>query len=299
MNNLRRIIWLASYPKSGNTWTRSFLANYFQPQGHALDINSLRLFTTADVRQDFFDRAAGRPFRPETIDDWLAMRPRALRLIAGSKPGHHFVKTHCQILKIKGVDLIPPEVTAAAVYILRNPFDVVPSLARHLAVDLDTAAARLGDRTTIHMSPTRLFEIIGRWDEHVRSWTTAPGLPIHIMRYEDMLADPAAAFRRLFGFLKLPVDEVRLAQALELTSFEALQKQEREKGFLERPKEMARFFHSGTVGGWRQELSPAQVGRLRKAFRLTLKKWYPELMDETRDFALGPGAAADAAGERG
>jgi len=287
MNSLQRIIWLASYPKSGNTWTRSFLANFFQPQGRALDINSLRLFTTADVRQDFFDRAAGRPFRAQGIEDWLRMRPRALQLIAASKPGHHFVKTHCQICKIQGVDLIPPQVTAAAVYILRNPFDVAPSLARHLAIDLDTAVARLVDRTTIHMSPTGLFEIIGRWDDHVRSWTTAPGLPIHVMRYEDMLADPASAFRRLFSFLKLPADAARMDRAMELTSFEAMQKQEREQGFLERPEGMQQFFHSGTSGGWRGKLSPAQVGRIRREFRVTLKKWYPELMDETRDFAQG------------
>jgi hypothetical protein len=285
MNSLQRIIWLASYPKSGNTWTRSFLANYFQPQGHALDINSLRLFTTADVRQDFFDRAAGRPFRAQTVEDWIKVRPRALQLIAASKPGHHFVKTHCQIGKIQGVDLIPPQVTAAAVYILRNPFDVAPSLARHLAVDLDTAIARLADRTTVHATPTHIFEIIGRWDDHIRTWTSAPGLPLHVMRYEDMLADPAAAFRRLFGFLKLEVDAARLERALELTSFDAMQKQEREQGFLERPKEMQQFFHSGTSGGWRKKLSPAQVGRIRREFRVTLKKWYPELMDETRDFA--------------
>jgi len=287
MNNLQRIIWLASYPKSGNTWARSFLANYFQPQGHALDINSLRLFTTADVRQDFFDRAAGGPFRAQTIDDWLRVRPRALQLIAASKPGHHFVKTHCQIARIKGVDLIPPQVTAAAVYILRNPFDVAPSLARHLGVDLDTAIARLADRTSIHATPTQILEIIGRWDEHIRSWTGAPGLPVHVMRYEDMLADPGAAFRKLFGFLRLGVDDARLARALELTSFETLQKQEREQGFLERPAEMPQFFVSGTAGGWRDKLTPAQVGRLRKEFRVTLKKWYPEMMDETRDFAMG------------
>jgi hypothetical protein len=87
--NLQRIIWISSYPKSGNTWVRTFLANYFQPPGKALDINSLRQFTTADVRQDFFDRAAGRPFRASTVEEWLNMRPKAIRRIAFGRMFSH------------------------------------------------------------------------------------------------------------------------------------------------------------------------------------------------------------------
>ena len=156
MNDLRRIIWLASFPKSGNTWVRSFLANYFQPPGKTLDINSLRHFTTSDVRQDYFDKAAGRPFKGETIDDWIAVRPKALRLIAASKDGHHFVKTHCQVAKIGPIDVILPEVTAAAVYILRNPFDIAPSYARHLSLDVDAAIERMTTHLAVQVSQNRV-----------------------------------------------------------------------------------------------------------------------------------------------
>jgi hypothetical protein len=287
--NLQRIIWLASFPKSGNTWARSFLANYFQPPGRTLDINSLRQFTTGDVRQDFFDRANGRPFRGQGNEDWLRVRPEALRLIAASKSGHHFVKTHCQVMTIGPVALIPPEVTAAAVYLMRNPFDVAPSYARHLAVDMDTAIDRMTDPRAVQGSETRILEIIGRWDEHVRSWTGAPGLPLHVMRYEDMLTDTGKAFRTLFGFLRLPVDAGKLSATMDLTSFAALQRQEREKGFGERPAVMKQFFARGTAGGWRQDLTPAQVGRIRAEFLPVLEKWYPEMLDETREFAMAAG----------
>ena len=285
--NLQRIIWIASYPKSGNTWARTFLANYFQPEGKQLDINSLRQFTTADVRQDFFDRAAGRPFRAKTMDDWLRVRPRAIRLIAESKTGHHFVKTHCQIRRIGPVDLIPPEVTAAAIYVMRNPFDIAPSFARHMGVDVDTTIDRMVDPTTIDANPNNILEIVGRWDDHVRSWTGAPGLPRHVMRYEDMLADPERAFRELFRFLRLPVEVDRMKRTLELTSFDSLRRQEEEKGFVERPPNMERFFYRGTAGGWREDLSPAQIARIRAEFLPTLEKWYPELLEETREFAEG------------
>jgi hypothetical protein len=284
---LQRIIWLASFPKSGNTWVRSFLANYFQPPGKSLDINSLRQFTTADVRQDFFDRANGGPFRGRTIEDWLRLRPQVLRLIAASKDGHHFVKTHCQVMRVQGVPLILPEVTAAAIYILRNPLDVVLSYARHLAVDVDTAVGWMLDANATHGSDSGIVEIIGRWDAHIRSWTTAPGLTLHVMRYEDMISDPAQAYRRLFGFLKMPVDDARMARTLEATSFAALSRQEQELGFRERPAQMARFFVRGTAGGWRDELTPKQAGRLREAFLPALEQWYPEMIDETGRFVRG------------
>ena len=289
---LQRIVWLASYPKSGNTWMRTFLANYFQPPGRILDINSLRRFTTADVRQDFFDRAAGRPWRGKTLDDWLRIRTRALHLIAASKPGHHFVKTHCQILRLGGIDLIPPEVTAAAIYIMRNPFDMVLSYARHTRSDLETAIGRITDPKNVHATGTGILEYLGRWDDHIRSWTMAPGLSRHVIRYEDMLADTVGVYRGLFAFLRLPVNERKLEEAMAASSFESLRRQEEEKGFIERPPGMERFFARGRSGAWREELTPEQVQRIRDEFRPTLERWYPELLPETEAFIESGGKVA-------
>lgn len=283
--NLQRIVWLASFPKSGNTWLRTFLANYFQPPGKTLDINSLRQFTTSDVRKDFFDRAAGGRYAGKTIEDWMRVRPEALKLIAASKDGHHFVKTHCQIAEFHGQPVIPPEVTAAAVYVIRNPFDIAPSYARHLSIDLDKAVARMADATAMHGNAGNILEFVGRWDAHVLGWTRAPGLPRHVMRYEDMAADPERAFRGLFRFLRLPVDVDRMGRALRAASFESLRRQEEEKGFIERPPTMERFFHRGRPGGWREDLSSAQVADIRAEFLPVLQEWYPEMLEETERFA--------------
>lgn len=286
MTDLRRIIWLASYPKSGNTWMRSLLAHYFMPKGQAPDINNLRQFTTGDVRQDFFDRAAGRPYRGKTVEDWMAVRPTALRLIAASKPNHHFVKTHCQPIRVGNTDVIPAEVTAAAIYILRNPFDLAPSFARHQDCDLDTAITRMMDPDMVTGTETGIFDAIGRWDEHVRAWTTAPGLPRHIIRYEDLLADaPGVVTGLLEKFLRVKVDRAKLDHAIGATSFGAMKKQESEKGFTERPPHMQAFFARGQAGVWREDLTPAQVGRIREGFLPALEKWYPEMLTETAEFA--------------
>ncbi|MEM8820486.1 MAG: sulfotransferase domain-containing protein [Pseudomonadota bacterium] len=281
MQDLRRIIWIASFPKSGNTWLRTFLANAMTPPDVEIDINSLYRFTTADVRHDFFEKAARRsPFESKDFEEWLRLRPRALALIASSKPGLHFVKTHSRVQAIDRIPLIPPAVTAAAIYLIRNPFDVAQSYSRHLAVDLDTTIGMMTDPEARNVSPNRIFEVIGRWDTHISSWLDAPGLNRHVMRYEDMIADPLAAFTELLGFLRADVPPDRVRAAVEATAFDSLRAAEKKAGFRERPSHMPTFFAKGKAGSWREELTPKQVDRLREAFLPAIEKWYPEMLEE-------------------
>lgn len=282
--SLQRIIWIASFPKSGNTWLRLLLAHYFLPKDVEVDINSIHRFTTGDRRQDFFDRAAGRPFRAQSIDEWLAMRGRAIRLIAASKPSHHFVKTHNRVALVGDTPLIPPEVTAAAIYVIRNPFDLCLSYARHQSVDVDRAIELMADDDGVNVSDTGIAELLGRWDTHIESWMTAPGLPRHVMRYEDMAADTEAEMRKLFSFLRIQPKDGQLRRAIRLSRFDELQKQEKTRGFRERPPNMQQFFHSGRAGGWRERLTPAQIGRIGDLFGPTIERHWPELVAESRAF---------------
>lgn len=284
MNVPRNIIWISSFPKSGNTWVRAFLGNYFTPTGKQLSINELSSITTSDIRHDWFDKAAGKPFVAETFDDWVAMRRKVLRLIAQSTPGNRFVKTHSKIDRVGDCDLIMPEVTAAAIYIIRNPFDVVVSFARHSSLSIDDAIDRMCDSVNISTGENGILEVLGRWDDHIRSWTKAPGLPRHIMRYEDMVDNPKAAFRELLHFLQVSVQNKKLRKALEETSFSALQKQENSEGFREKPPAMEKFFVSGKYGGWRDALTPAQVARIHSEFKPTIDEFFPEVGKEALAF---------------
>lgn len=288
MGNLKRIIWIASYPKSGNTWMRSLLAHYFMPPGQAPDINNLRNFTTADVRQDFYDAANGGPYKGKDLADWMRVRLPALRLIAQSRPNHHFVKTHCQTIRIADQDVIPPEVTSGAIYLIRNPFDLAPSFARHQSADIDTAIDRMLNPDTVMGTPSGIFDVMGRWDDHIGSWTGAPGLKRRVIRYEDLLKKPAREMRGLLEvFLGQQVDAAKLARAIKATTFANMQKQERELGFTERPEGMTSFFAKGQAGVWKDDLTPAQVGRLHAGFLPTLQNYYPEMLRETEEFAAG------------
>src|SRR5690606_4801653 len=151
---------------------------------------------------------------------WMRVRPEALRLIAQSRPNHHFVKTHCQTILLDGKDIIPPEVTAGGIYLIRNPFDLAPSFARHQSADIDTAIERMCNPDTVMGTPSGIFDVLGRWDDHVYSWTNAPGLKRRVIRYEDLLAKPASEMRRLLEvFLGQKVDGPKLAKAVKATAF--------------------------------------------------------------------------------
>ena len=284
MNSRRKIVWLASFPKSGNTWTRAFLGNYFQPTGKNLSINELSAITTSEVKQSWYDLAVGKPFVGKTLDDCLALRPKIQRMIADSSPGNRFVKTHSKMGRVGNIDLIMPEVTAAAIYIVRNPFDVAVSFARHSSISIDESVRRLCDPLNLISTSTLIFDCLDRWDNHVKGWTNAPGLARHVMRYEDMIQDPKKSFIGLLNFLKVPVDPKKLRLALKATSFKELQRQEREKGFRERPKDAKAFFVSGKAGGWKEKLTVEQVETLRTEFADTLEKYFPEVAKEADAF---------------
>ncbi|MEL6991377.1 MAG: sulfotransferase domain-containing protein, partial [Pseudomonadota bacterium] len=120
---------------------------------------------------------------------------------------------------------------------------------------------------------------------HIRSWIEAPGLPRHVVRYEDMLTQAPQTVRGLLKFLSVEPNSAKLAKAIKATSFKNLKKQEEELGFTERPDGMKTFFAKGQAGVWRDELTAGQVARIREEFLPTLENWYPELLEETKDFA--------------
>lgn len=264
---------------------RVFLANYLAAKDQKLSINQLEQFTTGDLRIDFFDKAAGGQFTGQSIEESLQIRPLVQRLIARSKPGHHFVKTHSCVATIHDVPLINPEVTAAAIYILRNPFDVVPSFARHSGLTIDEMIDAMSNPNAVFRSVDGIYEMVGRWDEHIESWLNAPGLPHHFVRYEDMIADTRAAMTKTLEFLRIPINQSQLKKAVRASSFSELRRQERQQGFSERPDRMEAFFVTGTSGGWRDALTPGQVARIRYEFEDALGKYYPEMLIETAEYA--------------
>ena len=257
------LLWLASFPKSGNTWVRALLANYVATGASPVPINRLSGFAMSDAALATYERVAGRPLAGATIGDLMPFKAAAHRMLAGDAKTLVFAKTHSALRRIGGTPTITPAATAGAIYILRNPLDVTLSYSDHYGLShAQTVEAMASDSLTTVGRADRAPEYLGSWSEHVRGWTTAPGLKRLTLRYEDLAADAAEGLRRMLNFLRHPVDEDRIARAVAHSSFETLSSQEALTGFAERSKNQKRFFRAGRSGQWRDVLAPDLVAAI-------------------------------------
>jgi hypothetical protein len=262
------IVWIASYPKSGNTWARAFLHNLIKVRNGERDdqdINDMARFSTWDVDIKRYGRLLG--FEPNNFEhrkEIAATRHAVQREVADATEGLIFVKTHNGLFIDRGHSTIDFSATAGAVYIVRNPLDVAISLAHHAGTSVDDAIGRMSmiDAET-EGSDIAVYEVHGSWSQHVWSWTRKDNRALHVMRYEDMLADPKKAFSALANHLLIDSNRQQLKKAIGRSSFARLQQQEKEKGFCERPPTADQnFFREGRAGQWMSVLTPVQIDRI-------------------------------------
>lgn len=262
------ILWLASFPKSGNTWARALLANYLAGGDTPVALDKLPAIAVADSQLWPYEKAAGRPLPNADLPTIMPLKPRAHALLAGDPNRLTFAKTHSALTRLHGRATITPDVTAGAIYILRNPLDVTLSYADHFGLSHADAVEAMASPQLMTMGRAdRAPEYLGDWSAHVRGWTRAPGLKRLTIRYEDLQADATARLREILTFLEQPADEARLAKAVRHSSFESLQGQEALTGFRERSRNQKRFFRKGQSGQWRNELAPALAARVVEAHR--------------------------------
>jgi aryl sulfotransferase len=293
---MSRFVWLASYPKSGNTWVRVFLANYQSTAPDPADINGLDNCLQAAARLPF-DDLTGVEASMLTRDEIDRCRAAALRLRARQPRAPRFAKVHdCYRWASDDQPLFPADLTEAAIYIIRNPLDVVVSFAHHTGRTMqetidDLCSQAFALASASDWLPEQLPQHVGSWSHHVRSWLDDSGLPVEVFRYEDLLSDPAASFARLVVASKLPLDAARLAAAIEHSRFDQLRAQEEQSGFRERPVRAQRFFRSGRTGAWRAVLSPSQIEQVIAAHGETMRRFgYLPLTTVTASASAAGGA---------
>ena len=261
------IIWLASYPRSGNTWTRNFLYNLLSivdgkdRGGH--DVNRLADTSVWDIAGVRFERVLGKPLTTATRHEIAGARPAVQKAIADGAKGPILVKTHNALVLDRGTPTINMGVTAGAVYIVRNPLDVVISYSHHFDTGIDESIRLMGlaGAETGH-GKEAAYEVYGSWSENVMSWTRKPHHAILVLRYEDMLVRPAETFRKLADHLLIVANDAQIAKAIERSDFKIAQAQERDKGYRERPVQSKAFFREGRAEQWREGLLQEQIAKL-------------------------------------
>ena len=271
----RRIVWIASWPKSGNTWTRLLLANVMAQE--AVSINQLERALPGNMASDRhrFDSLTGVESALCTDDEVDALRPEVYRACARRAAADGvpllFCKAHDAMHETPaGEPLFPADATVGALYLLRNPLDVVVSRAFQSGhCDFSATVASMNDRNhTVRATARHLRERRFDWSGHVESWMAAP-FPVLPVRYEDLLADTPGELARMVRFLGLGgvARTARLRRAVRMADFRRLREQEEREGFREKTPGAGRFFRSGRAGDWQRCLTATQVRAVVDAHR--------------------------------
>lgn len=268
--------WLASYPKSGNTWLRLFLES-LAVGGKTVDINARSASGRHAALRSEFDRILDIESADLTDDEIARARPLQYEIEAREAKSPLLRKVHdAWGFTPAGEPLFPPTLTLGAVYLVRDPRDVAVSLAHHNSQTVDQAIAYMDNAKTLMESarrriPQQLPQRLPRWSGHVESWLDAP-IRLLTLKYEDMLAEPVAQLGEAARFLGFDAGPDVVKAAVSSVSFERLRAAEEADGFAERPPGMTRFFRQGITGGWRDSLTPDQAARIEDAHGPVMRK---------------------------
>lgn len=274
----KQIVWLASYPKSGNTWFRSFFTALMN--GKEVDINQMAtnsIFSDKGYLESILDLNA----------DYLShiqiehFKRLAFSHLAEVSPKNLYIKIH-DAFTFSAHDaqpLIPEGPTLVALYFIRNPLDVALSLANHIGKSVEKTIEKFivnpnGHFVSFKNSPNNQFyQPLGTWSMHVESWLTNPGFRVHFMRYEDMKTKPFETFKGAIEAIGLSVNDEQIRFAIEETQFEKLKKKEQQTGFKEKAIPNSNFFFKGEVGRWKKELSAEQIETIRAINEPMMRKF--------------------------
>jgi aryl sulfotransferase len=288
-----QMVWLASFPKSGNTWMRAIvtalsthrhlfqvnqLGSGAQPFSVAValhrfgldaqwlsrdEVDRLRAALLSDVQThddgDDDDDGADADMNGDADSDAdsdsdAARAPRLRKTHEVYRPG------------APGAEPFPTATTRAAILIVRDPRDVACSYAPFFGTDLDGAIEAMGrPGADLRSSPaqTRTAQPWGSWSGHAESWL-GPDVPfpVHLVRYEDLRVDAVGVLEPVFAAIGMDCTRDQVAEAVEQARFERLRDSEAQVGFREVSPKTRTFFRKGVAGGWREELSAEQVARL-------------------------------------
>jgi len=273
-------VWLASYPKSGNTWFRMLIAGLWAGPDARIDINNLPERGGIASARAPFDNWTLIESAALTHDEADRVRPHLYGHLAGQLPDDdedpgepvRFVKAHdAYTMTQEGEPLLAGRAGAVgAIVIVRDPRDVAPSLANHNASSIDEAIAFMADPAASYAGRTdrqdlQLRQRLLSWSGHVASWLDQPDIPVHLVRYEDLARDAARVFGRAIAFSGRRTTDAAIQCAVDEAAFARLQQQERDHGFAEAPSRVRSFFRKGRAGGWRDELTPAQAAAIEAA----------------------------------
>lgn len=254
-------VWLASYPKSGNTWVRELLTRYwFYADGAPAE-------SVLDTAVYWSQSVSVKPTYDFTPMDAAMTRGAAMLAMMQGTNNHRrvIVKTHQLRGFYADLPLFHPLWSPRVIALCRDPRDILPSFADHFGLDHEQAIGLMTDEKGVIGGGARVPQIVSSWRKNVESWHLAsqPGIAVHKVKYEDLHHDPVAALVDMVEFAA-PGEKARLSavhMAVSDARFDRMKALEQVGRFDEKSEHQQRFFRRGVVGS-RDEVDPDVLAKL-------------------------------------
>lgn len=267
------IIWIASYPKSGNTLLRSILSSLIASDDGVLDLKKINLVQNFPQKKFFADLTDERMDIKEISKHWLG----AQKKIIGNRK-FKLLKTHNSNCKINENYFTNSELTAGVIYLVRDPRDVVCSASRHFNLSNEETKDILFDKYAQTIARENVSQeittFLGSWSDNYNNWINFNKNTL-LIKFEDLVLKKKETIFKVISFLNkffpFSVNKQKLKNCLKTTSFKNMASLEKQEGFKEsvglKEREKIAFFNKGLVGNWKDELSPEIANSIEIKFK--------------------------------
>ena len=270
------IVWIASYPKSGNTWVRGLLSSYLYTDDGIFKFNLLK-----EIRQFpskiFFDTFLNDFSDIKKVSNfWIAAQEK-INLIKNKVT---FLKTHSALCTLENNPFTNKINTKAIIYIVRDPRNLITSISNHYSQTQKESLDFIINKNKMIMDDDMggkefgVATVLGSWADHYRSWTNSKIAPIIVIKYEDLINDTVNTFERILNFLNkltpIDIDKKKIKKVVNSCNFETLVNKEKKEGFFEsisRDNKKIKFFFLGKKNNWKVLLDPKIEMEIRIKFQ--------------------------------
>ena len=269
------IIWLASYPKSGNTFLRSLLSSYLFTNDGIFNfevIKNIKQFPSAGI---FKNLGIDSNNDLEVVKNYIYVQEEINK---ADQNNIRILKTHCTLHKVNGYSFTNLENTLGAIHIVRDPRNVISSYANHYRENLDQAFESLKRFSVYRHDNGGIISHVGSWSSHYNVWKTFKSTNKYLLiKYEDLLSDTRNNIIKILKFIytinkvNFILDEVKLKNTIQSTKFEKVKILEKKEGFNEavydKENKPIPFFNSGPDNDWRKKLPDKIRIKIEEAFK--------------------------------
>ena len=278
------IFWIASYPKSGNTWIRTLISSYYYTEDGIFKESKIHNIDQFPQKKYFKDFKYDKTIVNDTARLWL----KAQKKINLDKK-LRFFKTHNAFGNLNGNPFTDNTNSIGAIYVVRDPRNVITSLKNHYELNDNQAYSWMTNENNYLYDIHNFkedgysdFQFISSWSTNYKSWKVQKKIPIKIIKYEDLLNETYLIFKDLINFINIivnnseQINKDKLKKAIDSTLFDKLRKEEQDKGFTESVlsrdgKRKIPFFNLGPKNDWNKILNIKMVKKIEEVFAESMK----------------------------